>query len=71
MGTRRLRVVKHPECLGQMAQRYCIYCSEMCPITALCVLMVMGEYLLQSLKEQHSQDSSEAHNSLPNPPEEQ
>jgi len=71
MGTRRLRVIKHPECLGQMGRRYCRYCSERCPLTALCVLIVMGEYLLYSLKQQQAQESTEAPNSLPTTPEEQ
>jgi hypothetical protein len=49
-----------PECLGQLALRYCRHCSERCPVTALCVLLLMGEYLRNDLrKTSHSQEAVE------------
>jgi hypothetical protein len=63
---RRARQVTNPGCLGQMAQRYCKYCSERCPITALCVLILMGEYLRHDHKP--SQESTDAIQFLTIPP---
>jgi ferredoxin len=60
----------NPGCLGQMAQRYCGYCSERCPVTALCVLILMGEYLRCDLKVPPSQESTEAAEPLTIPPDE-
>lgn len=34
-----------PSCLGHIAELYCEYCSTKCTMTALCVFLVMGEYL--------------------------
>ncbi|MBM3157954.1 MAG: hypothetical protein FJ004_11820 [Chloroflexi bacterium] len=49
-----------PECLGQMAQRYCRHCSERCPVTALCVLLLMGEYLRHDVrKSSYSEEAAE------------
>jgi formate hydrogenlyase subunit 6/NADH:ubiquinone oxidoreductase subunit I len=39
-----------------MAKKYCKYCSERCPNTALCVLVLMGEYLLEHTQSQESTD---------------
>ncbi|MFC1848259.1 hypothetical protein ACFLXV_02985 [Chloroflexota bacterium] len=49
--------VPAPDCLGEIAASYCSRCSEMCPLTALCVLVAMGDYLRQSYKVPPSQDS--------------
>jgi hypothetical protein len=51
-----------PECLGKIAESYGGHCSEAChltALTALCVLMSMGEYLSQNNKVPPSQDLSE------------
>jgi len=55
------RQVINPGCLGQMAQKYCKYCSERCPITALCVLILMGEYLRRDQRVTPSEESADAH----------
>jgi len=67
---RRVRQLTNPGCLGQMAQRYCRYCSERCPITALCVLILMGEYLRRDLKMPSSQEQTDAAEPLTIPPDE-
>jgi hypothetical protein len=54
---RRARQTTNTGCLGQMAQKYCRYCSERCPITALCVLILMSEYLRRDHKP--SQESTD------------
>ena len=67
---RRVRQLTNPGCLGQMAQRYCSYCSERCPITALCVLTLMGEYLRRDHTISPSQESTESAEPLTIPPDE-
>gem|GEM_PF-3566818 len=64
--TRRALQITSPGCLGQMAQKYCKYCSERCPITALCVLILMGEYLRRDHKP--SRESTDATQFLIIPP---
>ena len=49
-----------PECLGDIARSYCSYCSNGCPVTALCVLIAMGDYLRQQPKVPPAQDSAES-----------
>ncbi len=39
------RGINVPECLGQITDNYSVYCSNVCPKSALCVLMVMWPYL--------------------------
>ena len=51
--------VPAPECLGEIAASYCGHCSEVCPLTALCVLMSMAEYLRQDYKVPPTHDPSE------------
>lgn len=65
---RRIRLQKHPECLGQVAQRYCKYCSASCRVTSLCVLVAMGQYLCRNMK---SQKPSKDIGSLPAHPDEE
>jgi hypothetical protein len=36
--------VPAPDCLGKIPQRYCSRCSATCHLTALCVLIAMGDY---------------------------
>ena len=48
-----------PDCLGQMAKRHCRYCSDECPLSARCVLLVMDEYLRRHPEMLSSPDSSE------------
>ncbi len=60
----------NPGCLGQMAKRYCRFCSEECSVAALCVLMVMGEYMRQDRRVPPSQNSTKARETLPTSPEE-
>ncbi len=43
--SRLSRGVTVPECLGQIAENYSKHCSDVCPKSALCVLMVMWPYL--------------------------
>jgi len=57
--SRRAQKVTNPSCLGQMAQKYCKYCSDKCPITAPCVLILMSEYLRRDHKP--SQESTDVH----------
>jgi len=35
------------ECLGQLRENYCKYCSQECPWTHVCVLIAVSNYLLQ------------------------
>ncbi|MCJ7521472.1 MAG: hypothetical protein MUP21_04555, partial [Dehalococcoidia bacterium] len=46
-------------CLGKIADCYCRHCSELCPLTALCVLVSMGDYLRQDRKAPPVQDSTD------------
>lgn len=57
MAKRALHIV-NPGCLGHMAKKYCKYCSERCPNTALCVLLLMGEYLREHKPSQESTDAT-------------
>jgi len=52
------RQIPAPDCLGKIAEFYCNHCGEMCPLTALCVLVSMGDYLKQNHKVPPSQDST-------------
>jgi hypothetical protein len=36
--------VPAPDCLGKIPERYCSRCSATCHLTALCVLIAMGDY---------------------------
>jgi len=67
---RKIQQFVNPDCLGQMPKRYCRYCSEICPISALCVLMVMGEYLRHDHEAPPPKESSQTRESLPTSPEE-
>jgi ferredoxin len=64
----KARQIKNPDCLGQMNQRYCGYCSEGCPVTALCVLVSMGEYLLNNHKPSQESESTNYARPLAIPP---
>jgi hypothetical protein len=37
-----------PDCLGKIPQSYSDWCSAGCRLTALCVLIAMGDYLRQN-----------------------
>lgn len=45
-----VRRIAAPECLGKIHEAYCRHCSNLCPVTALCVLVAMGDYLRQDYK---------------------
>lgn len=45
--TEKVNQTTHHDCLGKVNKRYCRYCSEDCPWVSVCVLIVMGVYLLQ------------------------
>jgi len=69
--TRRIvKQVISPDCLGQMHRYYARYCSEGCPVSALCVLLVMGEYLRRESSHSPSDQPTEALDLLPTPSDE-
>ncbi len=39
-----------PDCLGKIPDSYSNRCSTVCRLTALCVLIAMGDYLRQDRK---------------------
>ena len=56
------REIPAPECLGEIADSYRDYCSATCPVTALCVLVAMGDYLWNKQKEPPPQAPAEKDN---------
>ncbi|UCG83871.1 MAG: hypothetical protein JSW38_03375 [Dehalococcoidia bacterium] len=54
-----VRRIPAPDCLGRIAASYCNHCSVTCPLTALCVLVAMGDYLRQSYKVPPSKETRE------------
>jgi hypothetical protein len=54
-----VRRIPAPDCLGKIAASYGDHCSEVCPLTALCVLVAMGDYLRQSYRVPPSQEMHE------------
>jgi hypothetical protein len=41
--TKEVRCQTKPKCLAQINKIYCEYCSNACPLTYVCVLILMGE----------------------------
>jgi hypothetical protein len=44
-------------CLGQITKRYSMYCSAECPKTGICVIIAMGYYVRQVVREPPPQKS--------------
>jgi len=44
---KRVNRARKCNCLGQIAERYSMYCSDKCPKAGICVVIVMGYYLRQ------------------------
>jgi endogenous inhibitor of DNA gyrase (YacG/DUF329 family) len=59
-GFRMAPPIPDPECLGSIARSYGSFCSTKCQMTALCVLIAMGEYLRQEPKVPPAQDSADS-----------
>lgn len=58
-GLRMVPQTTPPDCLGRMTERHCEYCSNVCPVAARCVLLVMDDYMREHPGIVSSQDSSE------------
>ncbi|MCX6642751.1 MAG: hypothetical protein NTV15_05125 [Candidatus Bathyarchaeota archaeon] len=44
-------------CLGQITKKYCMHCSEECPKAGICVMIAMGCYLRQVVREPSPEES--------------
>jgi len=48
-----------PDCLGRISKSYSSWCSATCRVTALCVLIAMGDYLRQDRRVPPSQERTD------------
>ena len=56
---RVLRRMSSPDCLGQIREKNCEYCSTVCPLAYRCALIAMDEYISRNPGLLSSQDPSE------------
>jgi hypothetical protein len=56
---RVLRRRSSPDCLGQIREKNCEYCSTVCPLAYRCALIAMDEYIRRNPGLISSQDPSE------------
>jgi hypothetical protein len=45
--TKRTKKCHPVDCLGEIEQKYCMYCSQDCPSASFCVLIAMSHHILE------------------------